>query len=70
MARYSAVRRRLHLCALGLAASFFVAPTWAQADNWPSRPITMIVPFPPGSSPILGANARRPPWHRSLVSPS
>ncbi|MDM0035608.1 tripartite tricarboxylate transporter substrate binding protein [Variovorax sp. J22P271] len=31
------------LCTLGLHA----APALAQ-DNWPSRPITMVVPFPPG----------------------
>jgi len=42
---------------LAPAAALFVlaaAPAIAQ-DNWPSRPIRMIVPFPPGgSSDILG----------------
>ncbi len=48
----SGSRRRLTLSALGLAATLLAAPVWAQqADTWPSRPIHMVVPFPPGSSP-------------------
>ena len=40
-----------HLRALGIAAlctlGLHAAPALAQ-DTWPSRPITMVVPFPPG----------------------
>jgi len=38
------------LIASGAAASW---PAIARADNWPVKPIRMIVPFPPGSSPDL-----------------
>ena len=55
MARYSAARRRLNLGAMALAATLgtglAASPAWAQTDDWPSRPIHMVVPFPPGSSP-------------------
>ena len=39
--------------ALALALLALVAP--AHADNFPSRPITLIVPFPPGGSTDLAA---------------
>src|SRR5690606_15494270 len=51
MAPRSGLRRRLTLSALGLAATLVAAPAWSQAEEWPSRPIHMVVPFPPGSSP-------------------
>jgi tripartite-type tricarboxylate transporter receptor subunit TctC len=35
-----------------LLAGVLCAPAFAQ-DKWPSRPIRMVVPFPPGSSPDL-----------------
>jgi tripartite-type tricarboxylate transporter receptor subunit TctC len=38
------------LIASGAALSW---PTFARADTWPAKPIRMIVPFPPGSSPDL-----------------
>ena len=41
------------MIALVLAAFAVIAP--AQADTFPSRPITLIVPFPPGGSTDLAA---------------
>jgi tripartite-type tricarboxylate transporter receptor subunit TctC len=38
------------LSAIALAAVLLVAPHRATADEYPSRPITIIVPFPPGGS--------------------
>ncbi|MPM20376.1 hypothetical protein SDC9_66805 [bioreactor metagenome] len=35
---------------LFLAAAAVIAPTLAHADNWPTRPIKWIVPYPPGGS--------------------
>ena len=31
-----------------LAAAGLSAPLWSQAQSWPSKPVTMIVPFPAG----------------------
>jgi hypothetical protein len=43
--------------AVALAAGGFVAlalaPAASAQDQWPAKPIRMIVPFPPGSSPDL-----------------
>ncbi|MFA7668541.1 MAG: tripartite tricarboxylate transporter substrate binding protein [Burkholderiaceae bacterium] len=69
MARHSAIRRRLNLSALGLAAAMLAAPVWAQASDWPSRPIQMVVPFPPGSSPDTLARMVAEPLAQKLGQP-
>ena len=38
------------LSALLLALAALIAPTCADAQLWPSGPIRIIVPFPPGGS--------------------
>ncbi|OZI54195.1 Bug family tripartite tricarboxylate transporter substrate binding protein [Bordetella genomosp. 5] len=44
------MKKLLCTFALGLAV---VAPTLAHADTWPSKPVTLLVPFPPGGSTDL-----------------
>ena len=38
---------------IGLAAALCGTPVFAQADNYPSRPITIVVGYPPGGSTDL-----------------
>ena len=38
------------LCGLSVGAGSAISPARAQADDYPSRNITVIVPFPPGGS--------------------
>ncbi|NYT25726.1 tripartite tricarboxylate transporter substrate binding protein [Alcaligenaceae bacterium] len=69
MARHFAIRRRLNLSALGIAAALLASPAWAQAGDWPSRPIQMVVPFPPGSSPDTLARMVAEPLAQKLGQP-
>jgi tripartite-type tricarboxylate transporter receptor subunit TctC len=36
------------LLSAAVAAAFLAAPTTAPAQDWPTRPVTMVVPFAPG----------------------
>jgi tripartite-type tricarboxylate transporter receptor subunit TctC len=56
------------LAAAGLAVLALGAASPAQ-DRWPSRPVRMIVPFPPGSSPDLVARMLADPLGAALGQP-
>lgn len=43
--------------ALGLAR---LTPAWAQADAWPTRPVRIVVPYPPGDSSDIIARVIAP----------
>jgi tripartite-type tricarboxylate transporter receptor subunit TctC len=56
------MHRRHVLRIAAASAAAIAAPTFAQA--WPSRPIKLVVPFPPGSSPdIIGRLIAEPLAH-------
>jgi len=43
--------------ALGLLSAVILSPAMAQSDNWPSKPIRVVVPFPPGGGTDIIARA-------------
>ncbi len=51
-----------------LAGAAIAGPVWAQG-GWPSRPLRLVVGFPPGSSPDLTARALADPLAQALGQP-
>ena len=57
-----------------VATSVLCLTAWAQApvkpaDNWPNRPVRLVVGFPAGSSPDLTARAFAEPLSKALGQP-
>jgi tripartite-type tricarboxylate transporter receptor subunit TctC len=44
----TSLRRRQILGAVSAGSALLAFPSWAQADKWPSKPIKLMVGFPPG----------------------
>jgi tripartite-type tricarboxylate transporter receptor subunit TctC len=61
-------RRRFVQLAAVFVASVAVGPVLAQ-DTWPSKPIRLVVPFPPGSSPDIIARVIAEPLREALGQP-
>jgi tripartite-type tricarboxylate transporter receptor subunit TctC len=59
--------RRRVLAAVALAATFAAGPAFAQA--WPSKPISLIVPFPAGGTTDVLARALADKLQQSLGQP-
>lgn len=58
--------RRQLLAATALAVLGMSPLAQAQENNWPNRPISMVVPFPPGSSPDIVARTVAEPLAAAL----
>jgi tripartite-type tricarboxylate transporter receptor subunit TctC len=63
-------RRQLVLSTLGLlTAATLSTPALAQAQAWPTKPLRIIVPYPPGGSSDIIARAISQPLSEALKQP-
>ncbi len=60
------VNRRDLLAAAAAMTATVAAPALAQADKWPSKPIRIVVPYPPGGSSDIIARAISQPLAEAL----
>ncbi len=58
--------RRALLAAAAAATTLALVPASHADDNWPVRPLSMVVPFPPGSSPDIIARTIAEPLGEAL----
>jgi tripartite-type tricarboxylate transporter receptor subunit TctC len=56
-------------CSVALALAIFAGIAGAQAQTWPSRSITLVVPFPPGGSTDAAARIMAERMRASLGQP-
>jgi tripartite-type tricarboxylate transporter receptor subunit TctC len=61
--------RRHALLALALALAGICTPLLAQTSTWPSKPITLVVPFPAGGGTDLVVRALQPRLQKELGQP-
>ena len=65
----SSTRPHTALAALAATLTLGLAPGLAAAQAWPSKPITLVVPFPPGGSSDVLARSLTGPLSQSLGQP-
>jgi tripartite-type tricarboxylate transporter receptor subunit TctC len=62
----TSIRRRSLIAAAALAAGALTAPAHAQQQAWPTRTITIVVPFAPGGSNDVIARQMAPKFQAAL----
>jgi tripartite-type tricarboxylate transporter receptor subunit TctC len=63
-------RRSVHRAAvLAVFAAAALGTTWVQAQEWPNKPLRIIVPYPPGGSSDIIARALAQPLSEALKQP-